>query len=175
STFTALFCFGAPAKSGTLRTWLLDLLAHRKNLGEAATNWSADGAPKKQNGKPYSQKELWERQAVFSASNLPDLIVSDGGAIARLDADPDGGTVRYGFYKATEKGGPTIVALAAETLRRISGGIEVDGQPRVGVQIESLQILTKHFDEGFTSDDEIDDVDVTDAQPEMPDVHSADK
>jgi hypothetical protein len=64
---TALFSFASPTNPETLRGWLLDLLVER------ARRVALSGLP--------------DRDA-FAALNLPDIIMSDGGAVAMKEEAP---------------------------------------------------------------------------------------
>jgi hypothetical protein len=154
STLTALYCFGAPTKSATLRKWIEDIITKRKELIQEAKN-QLDLTKK---------KEKLTEASYFSATNLPDLIVSDAGAIAiREDSEVEENRpsrVQYGFYKKVEDN-PTIVALASKVLAHISRV----RAPNDGARTP-FNVLIEHFDAGYeksTSDGET-PLDVSDEQ-----------
>lgn len=153
STLTALYCFTYPANSSTLRGWIEDILGKRKQLIHEA-NAETDSATK--------QGKL-ESASYYSATNLPDLILSDKGAIAILESsvaeDNKPIQMQYQFY-STIKGSPTIVALASRVLTHISRVRSPNGDGK------SFKILIDHFEGEYqksTADDEK-PLDVTDEQ-----------
>lgn len=155
---TALFCFGAPKSSATLRRWLEEMLVHRRQL----ISWAR--APDQSRPAEYasaSKKELLATASMLSPAYLPDLILADEGAIAiRADA---GGKTSYEFY-VTNDGAPSIVALASSVLTHVAeslveaGSAEADNTGRD----EAFRLLIEHFQMAFDRDDKIPSLDVTD-------------
>ncbi|MCB9585217.1 MAG: hypothetical protein H6718_07455 [Polyangiaceae bacterium] len=165
-TLTALFCFGAPAKSETLRSWLNQLMQERTHLLHEARSADANLAAYeklsksdiKSRRKPRTKKDLLEEVTLYNAPALPDIIVSDRGAIAiRID---DAQT-SYQFYRP-KKGYPSVVALASGVLGHISRAV---GDPERAVKEQSFRILTTHLNAGFERAQDVPDLDVTDTQP----------
>lgn len=151
-TLTALFCFGSPMHSETLRGWLEDIVTtRRKRLDEARI------------AAPSDKSGLCSSASNFSAAYLPDLVLSDAGAVAiRHEVE---GKTRYKFY-STKDGAPTIVALASKVLARVSCGLSKDpeGDPKAAGLASSFKILMDHFDAGLVESGD-DDLDVTDDPP----------
>ncbi len=153
-TLTCLFCFAAPATSETLRRWLNDVVAARRTLQEKAEGASGED----------EKNDILELASRLSAANLPDVIVSDGGAIAmRNDL---GGRTTYGFYRAKE-GSASIVALASQVLTRIDQRLSTrqDVVPTRQDLSKPFKILAAHLDAGIEESGD-DPLDMMDNQPE---------
>lgn len=156
STLTALYCFGAPTNSSTLRGWLQDILGKRQQLIQAATG--ENDLAKKQ--------ELLESASYYSATNLPDLILADDGAIAILESteveENKPNRMQYHFYSTTNEA-PTIVALASRALAHIS---KVRSPSDSGT---SFKVLIDHWNAEYQKSTAKDEtaIDVTD--PQQPD------
>lgn len=153
NTLTALFCFGAPSDSGTLRHWLEDILEQRRDHLKAA----------KTTNKTDREAQLTSA-TLFSTQSLPELILSDRGAIAIREDASDGSRTKYGFYK-TSDGTPTIVALASKVLYRVSQRLPGHTGGQLPPQQPSYRLLMDHLDEKLMKSGDP-DLDVTDEQPE---------
>jgi hypothetical protein len=158
---TALFCFGAPAKSNTLRDWLIDMLTHRIHLVEWAVlkpeQSAKDGTPRPKRYEKATKEVLLNVASTFSSANLPDLILADDGAIA-IRSDQDGKT-QYDFYKTKAKA-PTVVALASKVLAHVSGNAAATSN---GTQ-NGFKLLIDHY-EAVLESASLTALDVTDLQP----------
>lgn len=168
-TLTALFCFGAPAKPTTLRSWLDGLVKERRRLLSAAKaadqklmNYNRlSAAEKAKRKKPRTKTSLMDEANLYSAAALPDVIVSDQGAIAIRTDDKE---TYYRFYRP--KGdSPSIVALASSVLGHISQGLRSAGGAAHAQQTQSFRLLMDHFDAGFERASNVSNLDVTDPQP----------
>ncbi len=164
---TSLYCFGAPAKSSTLRDWLSDLLERRTHLVQWASadpkDSSAESPLRPKQYESKTRDQLLSIAATFSASNLPDIVLADGGAIAiRIDND---GRTSYGFY-VTNDGTPSIVALAGKVLAHVSNrGVSMESAtPQDAHHAQTFQLLVTHFHSSLEKSD-LEDLDVTDPQP----------
>lgn len=159
AAFTALFCFGAPTKSSTLREWLQDLVLRRAEL----YRWAIEPSTKPKSHDNWTKDDLLARAGSFSAANLPNVVVADDGAIAIRD-DKDGKT-HYDFYETIDKA-PSVVALASSVLAHISLRVVPSGSPQAAEHRQSFQLLVTHFESSLQRDTNIDRLEVTDAQPE---------
>jgi hypothetical protein len=152
SMLTALYCFGAPAQSATLRGWIQDLIKSRKELIQDAEKES----------DPTKKEDKLTEASYYTATNLPDLILSDEGAIAIREVSEAEenklSRVQYGFYDTVDKN-PTIVALASKVLAHIS---KVRG---ANIRSQTLfNVLIKHFDTGYEKSNQTEPLDVSDEQ-----------
>lgn len=158
SVLTALFCFGAPAKSGTLREWLCEAITHRTHLIEwAITNPdepSKDGIARPDRYKKATKETLIDVASTLSAANLPDLILADKGAIA-IRSDKEGKTL-YEFFETKDEA-PSVVALASKVLGHVSG-------TTTGSKPNGFKLLIEHYESALTNM-KLDSLDVTDPQP----------
>lgn len=178
-TLTALFCFGDPATSTTLRKWLDDVLRERKKLiRDAAASAKPSAATKKSAKKSTpakTPKELMALASNYSAAALPDLVISDRGAIAiRFDVGAGAKVkTKYRFYETSDHA-PTVVALASKVLGHLSEdlrsqvaqnlGTGVDGTSAASAKVRSFAVLTNQFDASIKESGDK-DLDVTDLQP----------
>ena len=158
---TALFCFSKPAKSSTLREWLIDAKKRRTHLLEWAVakpdDASTDGTARPERYKKATKEILLGVALTLSAANLPDLILSDDGGIA-MRSDKDGAT-QYEFFE-TKNDAPTVVALASKVLAHVSGSTAAPANNKQN----SFKLLIEHYeaDLEFTK---LEALDVTDPQP----------
>jgi hypothetical protein len=180
---TALFCFGSPAKSKTLREWLNEAILHRTHLAEWAVKVAElatkgetlrpeetsevaakDGTVLPEQYKKATKEKLLAIATALSAVNLPDLVLTDKGAIA-MRADNKGKT-SYKFFGTkidprTKENQPTVVALASKVLAHVSSSAATAAN---STQI-SVKVLIEHYESALQSTD-LEDLDVTDTQPD---------
>lgn len=165
----ALFSFGAPTNASTLRDWIEDLLKLRSEL----FNWARDATLPRQKKcdswsdkfNSWSKEDLLSLHETYSAPNLPDVILADSGAIA-LRADENGKTL-FEFYSPLD-GAPSIVALAAKVLARVSQRVVLTAAPagEAGGTKDAFRLLETHFQASLVKSD-VEPLDVTDPQPSL--------
>lgn len=125
---TAIFSFGAPDRPATLRGWLEDILTERERRGQLITA-----------AKTQDAKQARAAHAALAAPMLPDLVISDRGAIA-MKTD-DGGKPAYRFYRA-EAGAPAAVAFIDQMMQRTA--------PRVIDTVPTSSDVSGRISKAFT-------------------------
>lgn len=113
---SAIYCFGKPDVNSILRGWLEEVPAWRSELDQkvashekelAALGQSEEDQKKRGTIEPIRDAAQRDRDALRPA-NLPDLIVSDGGAIALAVRQGAGITYRF---QSVAAGTPSVLAL----------------------------------------------------------------
>jgi hypothetical protein len=149
--FTTLYCFGAPSRHKTLRGWLEALLVHRQKL-----------RTKVKNGRKH--KKLYLAQlAELSATNMPDLILSDDGAAALKVEDPQTSRTAYQFVEA-EDGLRSLVILLEQLVQRLAASAAAGGGPANTVA-SAFNLLSAHLGVKLVNADGATDLDITDPAP----------
>lgn len=146
--YTGLFCYGAPKKGKTLRTWLEDVLRTRAEILAAEANdgllpalvvaRAGDANKVPSTAELTAMKdEVRRRASMLRFANLPSIIASNAGAVALKTRDPD----TYVFIKLTE-GRTALTFLLTRVLEEIAKG-----------GATGLELLTRLFGEETLAED----------------------
>ena len=116
--FTGLFSFGAPANPETLRDWLSDVIELRESLASrrAAPRITKirDALLGSESVDVRDENELLE---VLRNDNLPDVVASDQGALARKGMG-SGDATFYTFLGGTDET-PSIMVLIDQFVEQL--------------------------------------------------------
>lgn len=142
--YVALYCYRAPSKSSTLRSWLNDLVNERTRLSGLLADDTSLRAEAKSRHKlttePTDEQlsktrlEVAHEEGSYLAARLPDLIASDDGAVAIKDSTGD----RYEFFEPIGSQSSTTI-FATQVLANLTKSL-ARGQNDM-LQIESTANL----------------------------------